>query len=137
VRLALIWSSLVHAWLCRVILTRRSRKLQRFPSIEQPTGSRDEAQEKNSSAGLGTIPDGSAGVTGAGHQPDPATYDCLSCEKPWPCDPAREYLLLSTPDLVQLNVRLWLELETAAGVLGHEPPAVLFERFLKWARREP
>ncbi|GIE35367.1 hypothetical protein Ait01nite_084120 [Actinoplanes italicus] len=75
--------------------------------------------------------------SGADHQADPAGYDCRACEKPWPCDPAREYLLSTTPDPVQLNMRLWLELETAAGVLRHEPPAELFERFLKWARREP
>ncbi|GID51118.1 hypothetical protein Aca07nite_83930 [Actinoplanes capillaceus] len=73
----------------------------------------------------------------AEHQPDPATYDCLACEKEWPCDPAREFLLLSTPDRVQLAIRMWTELEHAAGVLRAEPPSVLFERFLRWARREP
>jgi hypothetical protein len=73
-------------------------------------------------------------TTGVDHQPSPATYDCRSCERPWPCDAAREYLASTTPDTVQLGMRLWVELEQAAAVLRHEPPAVLFDRFLKWAR---
>ncbi|WP_433832280.1 hypothetical protein ACQP2E_15730 [Actinoplanes sp. CA-015351] len=68
------------------------------------------------------------------HQPDKATYYCLNCDKDWPCDPAREYLLTSTPDPVQLAMRLRIELEDAAYVLAHEPPVVLFDRFLKWSR---
>ncbi|MBB2940622.1 hypothetical protein FB565_000326 [Actinoplanes lutulentus] len=68
------------------------------------------------------------------HQPDRATYNCLSCDKAWPCDPAREYLVASTPDPVQLAMRLWMEIEDAAHVLADESPAALFERFLKWAR---
>ena len=32
-------------------------------------------------------------LNGAGHQPDRGTYDCVACEKPWPCHPAREHLL--------------------------------------------
>jgi hypothetical protein len=75
-------------------------------------------------------------VNGAGHQPDQATYDCVACDKPWPCDPAREHLLGSTPDAVQLSMRLWTELEHAAGPLRHELPAVLFDRFLKWSRHD-
>jgi hypothetical protein len=74
------------------------------------------------------------GPTEADHQPDPASYDCRSCERPWPCDPAREHLISTTPDAVQLGIRLWMELEHAAAVLRHEPPSVLFDRFLRWAR---
>ncbi|MEU4557191.1 hypothetical protein AB0F72_02295 [Actinoplanes sp. NPDC023936] len=66
------------------------------------------------------------------HQPDPSTYNCLSCAKEWPCDPAREHLKATTSDPVQLAMRLWDELEDAAHVLANEPPSVLFERFLKW-----
>jgi hypothetical protein len=73
-------------------------------------------------------------VNGTGHQPDRGTYDCVACEKPWPCHPAREHLLGSAPNVAQLSMRLWTELEQAAGPLRHEPPAVLFDRFLKWAR---
>lgn len=68
------------------------------------------------------------------HRADPATYDCLSCDKPWPCDPAREYLVTSTPDRVQLATHLGAELERAVGVLRHEPPAALYERFIEWTR---
>jgi hypothetical protein len=73
-------------------------------------------------------------LNGAGHQPDQATYDCVACEKPWPCDPARTHLLGNSRDAVQLSMRLWTELEHAAGPLRNEPPSALFDRFLKWAR---
>jgi hypothetical protein len=73
-------------------------------------------------------------ATGAAHQPDSATYDCRVCVQKWPCAPARRYLLATTPDRVQLAMRMWDELESAAGVLGHEPPVHLFDRFLKWSR---
>jgi len=73
-------------------------------------------------------------VAGAEHQPDSATYRCRACAQSWPCGPARTYLLATTPDPVQLAMRLWDELERAAGVLTDEPPVHLFERFLKWSR---
>lgn len=73
-------------------------------------------------------------VGGAEHQPDSATYDCRTCAQKWPCPPAREYLLATTPDSGQLGMRLWDELEAAAGVLADEPPGRLFERFLRWTR---
>jgi hypothetical protein len=73
-------------------------------------------------------------VAGADHRPDTATYDCRACGHKWPCAAARTYLLATTPDPVQLAMRLWDELEAAAGVLADEPPAHLFERFLRWSR---
>lgn len=73
-------------------------------------------------------------VGGAEHQPDPATYDCRACAQKWPCPPAREYLLATTPDSGQLGMRMWGELEAAARVLADEPPGRLFERFLGWSR---
>jgi hypothetical protein len=73
-------------------------------------------------------------VAGAEHQPVAATYDCRACAENWPCAAARAYLLATTPDRVQLAMRLWDELEAAAGVLADEGPTHLFERFLKWSR---
>jgi len=73
-------------------------------------------------------------VAGGEHQPDAKTYDCRACAQQWPCDASRMYLMASTPDAVQLAIRLWDELERAAGVLFDVPPRLLFERFLKWSR---
>ncbi|GIE80926.1 hypothetical protein Aph02nite_68760 [Actinoplanes philippinensis] len=72
-------------------------------------------------------------AAGAAHQPDPATYACLACTLPWPCTPARDYLVASTPDRVQLAMRMWDELEKVAGLDGQHP-ADLFDRFLRWMR---
>lgn len=73
-------------------------------------------------------------ATGFEHQPDPETYDCRACRQKWPCAAARRYLLATTPDPIQLAMRLWTELERAAAVLVDHPPKQLFERFLKWSR---
>ncbi|MEU4560576.1 hypothetical protein AB0F72_19545 [Actinoplanes sp. NPDC023936] len=70
------------------------------------------------------------------HLPDRATYDCVRCNQEWPCETAREYLKESTPDPVQLAIRLWVELDEAVLVLSQQAPAALFQRFLRWARYE-
>jgi hypothetical protein len=67
----------------------------------------------------------------AEHQPDPLTYACSACTLPWPCAPARDYLVATTPDRVQLAMRMWDELEKVAG-LADQHPADLFDRFLRW-----
>jgi hypothetical protein len=59
------------------------------------------------------------------------SWDCLVCEKPWPCAPAREYLA-TTLDRVQLAMTMWDHLESAAGDMPVGPPAELFDRFLRW-----
>jgi hypothetical protein len=68
------------------------------------------------------------------HQPDRCSYLCLGCERPWPCDPAREHLATTLGhDPAQLHTWMWAELENAAmGPLGHEPVTLLVDRFLRW-----
>ena len=68
------------------------------------------------------------------HQPDPATYNCRGCGKPWPCAPERERLA-ATMDPIDLGTRMWTELEQAAEVLAAEPPGALFDRFMAWTDR--
>ena len=68
---------------------------------------------------------------------DPARmidWDCLSCGKAWPCDPAREELL-ATHDAVQLRIAMWDALEEAVHILPPTPATELFERFLYWTDR--
>lgn len=58
-------------------------------------------------------------------------WDCLECQKPWPCDPAWEHLA-ATLDRVQLAMTMWDHLERAAGDMPVGPPGELFDRFLRW-----
>jgi hypothetical protein len=72
--------------------------------------------------------------TGLAHQVDRTSYQCLCCCKPWPCDPARECLIVTMgDDQAQLAIRMWNELEYAAmGPLRYERVAELVERFVLW-----
>lgn len=62
------------------------------------------------------------------------SWDCRSCDKPWPCDPAREALVAEL-DPVQLAIYAWVNLEEAVGDLPAMPAVEAFERFLHWTRR--
>jgi hypothetical protein len=68
----------------------------------------------------------------AEHRPAPSTYDCRACHEAWPCEPARQYLITTTPDRLQLLWRMASELEAASLVLDAPD---LWHRFVGWARR--
>ena len=70
-------------------------------------------------------------VDAAEHTAQRPSWDCRSCSKAWPCDPARERLI-SEMDRVSLAVFMWANLEEAAGQLLQTPPSELFERFIGW-----
>jgi hypothetical protein len=61
---------------------------------------------------------------------------CAGCGQPYPCSPARVELGETyAGDRVGLSVYMGMQLEHAAGDIGHTtPPAELFERFLAWTR---
>ena len=59
------------------------------------------------------------------------SWECRSCGKGWPCDPARERLALEM-DRVSLAVFMWLNLEEAAGDMPLQPASELYERFIDW-----
>jgi hypothetical protein len=68
------------------------------------------------------------------HEPDSA-WDCRGCGKDWPCDEAREQLLVeyaATP--VVLGEFMATKLGEAASVLYAEPIDVLFDRFIGWTK---
>ena len=71
------------------------------------------------------------------HRPRRPSWDCEACDRPWPCDPAREYLA-STLDDYLVPVYMVGQLELAAADLL---PAVsadeLYERFVAWTRPAP
>jgi len=67
------------------------------------------------------------------HAPDRPSWDCQVCEKPWPCDPAREDLC-SEMDRVTLAINMWLNLENAVLELPDTPADELFARFIAWTR---
>lgn len=59
------------------------------------------------------------------------SWDCLACDKPWPCDPAREALVLEL-SATSLRIHMWIRLEVAAEDLPASPAGELFDRFLRW-----
>lgn len=67
------------------------------------------------------------------HQPHRPSWNCASCARPWPCDPARERLAAELGSL-SLAMFAWTCLEEAARDIPATPPAELYERFLAWTR---
>jgi hypothetical protein len=65
------------------------------------------------------------------HTAERPSWDCRSCGKPWPCDPARE-ALASEMDRVQLAIFMWINLVEAVGDMPTGPASDLFERFIRW-----
>lgn len=61
------------------------------------------------------------------------SWDCLSCGRAWPCNPAREDLATQL-DPIQLAIHMWTNLEDAAGDLQDMPVTEAFERFIAWTR---
>jgi hypothetical protein len=61
------------------------------------------------------------------------SWDCRTCEKSSPCDPARKRLA-SEMDRITLAIYMWVNLEEAAGDLRNIPGSELFERFIRWTR---
>lgn len=72
-------------------------------------------------------------VTESDHIADRPSWDCRSCGKPWPCNPARK-ALASEMDRTSLAIYMWVNLEEAVCDLPKGPPSELFERFLSWTR---
>ncbi len=65
------------------------------------------------------------------HVAERPSWDCLSCGKPWPCDPARE-CLMAEMDRVQLAIYMWANLDEAIPDMPKGLPSELFERFISW-----
>lgn len=70
------------------------------------------------------------------HLAERPTWDCRACERPWPCDPAREAL---AAELGRTELTLYLSghLDEAARELPGAPAAELYDRFLGWSRQIP
>ncbi|MEU4236810.1 hypothetical protein [Actinoplanes sp. NPDC026619] len=65
------------------------------------------------------------------HIAERPSWDCRSCRKSWPCEPARERLR-GEMDRTQLAVYMWANLEEACGDIPQGPASELFERFIRW-----
>lgn len=68
-----------------------------------------------------------------GHEPRRPSWDCGSCEKPWPCDPTREAMRLELTRTT-VAIRMGMYLELAVADLPTMPAREAFERFLAWTR---
>ena len=62
------------------------------------------------------------------------SWDCLTCGKPWPCDPARGRMA-GEMDQVQLAMYAGTLLEHVAADQPGMPAAEMFDRFLAWTWR--
>ena len=62
------------------------------------------------------------------------SWDCLACDKPCPCGPARERMV-GEMDEVQLAIYAWRTLEDVAADQPTMSAAEMFDRFLAWTRR--
>jgi hypothetical protein len=69
----------------------------------------------------------------AEHEPEKPSWDCKCCGQPWPCDPAREHMMMYL-GRTALAIHMWERLDEAAGDLQRLPAGELFERFLSWTR---
>ncbi|MEV0900321.1 hypothetical protein [Actinoplanes sp. NPDC049802] len=65
------------------------------------------------------------------HSPARPSWDCASCGRAWPCDPAREQLAREHGRL-DLAMIMWDHLEEAARDMPQAPASELFDRFLRW-----
>ncbi len=68
------------------------------------------------------------------HLPGRPTWDCLSCDKPWPCDPARERMAAESPDVASLAFLMTRYLEDYAQEVQPWPPGEAYDRFIGWVR---
>jgi hypothetical protein len=73
-------------------------------------------------------------VTDVEHSAARPAWDCASCGRPWPCDPAREQLAVELGG-TYLTLFLALDLVDAARDNPRIPPSELYERFIAWTRR--
>jgi hypothetical protein len=75
-------------------------------------------------------------VDTAEHTAERPSWDCRRCGNAWPCDPARELMIIEM-DRVSLAVFMWVNLEEAIGDLPPCPSPELFDRFIGWTHRLP
>ncbi|MFG1916256.1 flavin reductase [Micromonospora sp. NPDC048898] len=69
------------------------------------------------------------------HLPSRPTWDCRTCETPWPCDPARVRLAETYGEnRVSLSMYLASLLDAALVEMPDTPAAELHERFVSWTR---
>ncbi|MFG1839116.1 hypothetical protein ACGFH8_11855 [Micromonospora sp. NPDC049175] len=69
------------------------------------------------------------------HLPTRPTWDCGTCETPWPCDPARVRLAETYGDnRVSLSMYLASLLDAALVEMPDTPAKELHERFVSWTR---
>ncbi|MCW2139444.1 hypothetical protein BXY51_004005 [Actinoplanes cyaneus] len=64
------------------------------------------------------------------------SWECRSCGRPWPCEPARA-VLAAESDRVSLALYMSGHLERAVADLPRRSPPEMFDRFLRWIHARP
>lgn len=68
------------------------------------------------------------------HLPDPPSWACTACDRPWPCQPAREHLA-ATMGRTELFVYAAGQFDAALRDMGTTPVSELYDRFFAWVGR--
>jgi hypothetical protein len=68
------------------------------------------------------------------HQPDQASWRCLSCPVNWPCPRRRaelRQLYRDAPESLHLYLTRYF-IDAAASTLRHQPAGLVYDQFLGW-----
>jgi hypothetical protein len=68
------------------------------------------------------------------HTPEKPSWDCRACGRPWPCDPAREAMLIEFSGMPSVLMFYLSSQATDAHGDLRLPSGELFERFQAWVR---
>jgi hypothetical protein len=73
-------------------------------------------------------------TAGEDHRAKRPEWICDCCGEPWPCEPARDYLLADTGGGTALALVCWAYFEDYVNDMGPRPLGEAYRRFLGWAR---
>ena len=94
---------------------------------------------RDGAADYGTVPKrlptNASGGTVEGHLPVQKTWDCNSCDRPWPCTVAKERLLVEYQGApTALITYMSFQMTAAIDDMPREAEEAFYERFIGWAR---
>ena len=108
------------------VLERQNRRLRHHAVYASQWEAADDSW-----AGMALAEPGLVTVVVEDHTAERPSWDCRVCGKPWPCDPAREVLIVEM-DRVSLAIFMWVNLEEAVRDMPPGPASDLFDRFIRW-----
>jgi hypothetical protein len=72
------------------------------------------------------------------HAPQRPSWDCIACDEPWPCRPAKIQMLNEARNsMTSLRIAAWANFELAAYDMPTGPAIELYQRFVGWMSLPP